>query len=100
MEQCKIGLENSLGTGYIIPLGPVNLVCVVTSRGLVGCGAFDVAALDGFDYPAARVKPVKSASIESIEDLLTGEIREANTSAEKLGVKIGMSGKEALDLLS
>jgi uncharacterized protein YunC (DUF1805 family) len=100
MQQHTVRLKNSEGTGYVIPLGPVNLVCVVTSKGLVGCGAFDVGALASFDYPAARVRPTRSASIENIDDLLVGKIREVNTFAENLGVKIGMSGKEALDLLS
>ncbi|HOP66106.1 MAG TPA: YunC family protein [Methanoregulaceae archaeon] len=100
MQQYTVKLKNSSGTGYIIPLGPVNLVCIVTSKGLVGCGAFDVAALATFDYPAARVRPTRSASIETIDDLLDGTIREANKNAEDLGVKTGMSGKEALDLLS
>lgn len=100
MQQKQIQLKNSSGTGYVIPLGPVNLVCVVASKGFVGCGAFDVTALDKFHYPAARVKPSRSASIETIDDLLNGQIREANISAENLGVKIDMSGKAALDLLS
>jgi len=100
MQQYTVNLKNSPGTGYVIPLGPVNLVCMVTSRGLVGCGAFDVGALAGFDYPAARVRPTRSSSIVTIDDLLEGTIRETNKPAENLGVKIGMSGKEALDLLS
>ena len=100
MQQHTVRLKNSDGEGYVIPLGPVNLVCVVASKGLVGCGAFDIGALARFDYPAAKVRPTRSASIESIDDLLAGEIREVNPFAEKMGIKIGMSGKEALDLLS
>ncbi len=98
--QEKIALKNSDATGYVIPAGPVNLVMVMAQHGMVGCGAFDVAALDNFGYPAARVKPSRGSSIASIEDLLAGEIKESNQAAMKLGVKEGMSGKEALDLLS
>lgn len=83
----------------MIPLGPVNLVAVVTEVGLVGCGAFDVMALSSFGYPAARVLPSKGSSIASIEDLLEGIIKEANPGAEKRGVRMGMSGRQALDLL-
>lgn len=98
--QEKITLKNSDATGYVIPAGPVNLVMIVTEHGMVGCGAFDVAALNNFGYPAARVKPSRGPSIASLDDLLAGEIKEVNLAAMKLGVTEGMSGKEALDLLS
>jgi uncharacterized protein YunC (DUF1805 family) len=95
-----IPLKNSKGTGYVIPLGPVNLVWVVARKGLVGCGAIDVAALGKFGYPAARVRPAHGDAIATLDDLVSGVIREANRPAELLGVQIGISGKEALDLLS
>jgi uncharacterized protein YunC (DUF1805 family) len=100
MKQDEINLKNSVGTGYILPLGPVNLVWVIARRGLVGCGAFDVAALEKFGYPAARVRPAHGDTISSLEDLVSGVIKEANIPAQQQGVSIGMSGKEALDLLS
>lgn len=99
MEQIKVQLAKKQADGYVIALGPVNLVAVVTDVGMVGCGAFDVAALNNFGYPAARVRPSHGSSIASIEDLLKGIIKDANPTAEKLGLKIGQSGREALDLL-
>jgi Uncharacterized conserved protein len=98
--QEKITLKNPDATGYVIPAGPVHLVMVIAEHGMVGCEAFDVAALNNFGYPAARVKPSRGTSIASLDDLLAGEIKESNQAAMKLGVKEGMSGKEALDLLS
>ena len=98
--QEKITLKNSDATGYVIPAGPVHLVMVIAQHGMVGCGAFDVAALNNFGYPAARVKPSPGSSISSLDDLLAGEIRESNQAALKLGVNVGMNGKKALDLLS
>jgi len=93
----KVQLTNKEADGYVIPLGPVNLVGVMTDVGMVGCGAFDVAALDNFSYPAARVKATRGTSIATIDDLLVGEVKDANEAAGKLGVKVGMSGREALD---
>jgi uncharacterized protein YunC (DUF1805 family) len=66
---------------------------------MIGCGAFDVAALERFRYPAAKVKPTRGPSIADLEDLLAGEVKDANGAAASLGVAVGMSGKEALDLL-
>ena len=99
MIQTKVQLARKQADGYVIPLGKVNLVNVVTDVGMVGCEAFDVAALNNFGYPAARVKPTRSSSIATIDDLLEGVIKEANDAAAKMGIKVGMSGKEALDLL-
>jgi uncharacterized protein YunC (DUF1805 family) len=93
----KVQLTNKQADGYVIPLGPVNLVSVVTDMGMVGCGAFDVAALDHFGYPAARVKATRGTSVATIDDLLVAEVKDANAAAIKLGVKVGMSGREALD---
>ena len=95
----EIQLTKKRADGYVIPLGPINLVNVVTDTGLVGCGAFDVSALDNFSYPAAKVKSATGGPIATIEDLLSGVVKEANSAASKRGVKIGMTGREALDLL-
>ena len=100
MNQEEIPLINSVGTGYVLPLGPVNLVWVIARKGLIGCGAIDVAALGRFEYPAARVRPASGTMIATLDDLLSGVIKEANPAAERLGVRAGMKGKEALDLLS
>lgn len=100
MDIERVSLKNSDGEGFVIPAGPVNLVGVVAARGLVGCGAIDVAALEKFGYPAARVKPTSGQSIATVSDLLAGVVKEANAAAHKCGVTEGMSGKEALDLLS
>jgi uncharacterized protein YunC (DUF1805 family) len=97
----KVQLAKKQADGYVIPLGlgKVNLVSVVTDVGMVGCGAFDVAALNNFGYPAARVRPSRGSSIATIEDLLQGIVKEVNPAAEMLGLKVGMAGREALDLL-
>jgi len=99
MVHQKVQLTNKQADGYIIPLGPANIVCVITDVGMVGCGAFDVMALDAFGYPAVRVKSTSGNPIAVIDDLLAGVVKETNTEAVKLGINIGMSGKEALDLL-
>ena len=66
---------------------------------MVGCGAFDVMAFDAFDYPAVRVKSTSGNPIATIDDLLAGVVKDANAEATKLGINIGISGREALDKL-
>lgn len=95
MEHTLIQLTHKTGDGYVvIPMGPFNLVCIKTDIGMVGCGAFDVGALDPFDYPAARISGVATP-----DDLLTGIIKEANTAAARRGIQAGMTGREALEPL-
>ena len=95
----KVQLTNKQADGYVIPLGPVNLVVIITDIGMVGCGAFDVEALGNFDYPAARVKATRGTSIATIDDLLSGAVKDANSPATRLGAKVGMTGREALDCM-
>ncbi len=99
MNHIKVHLSGKQADGYVIALGPVNLVNVVTDVGMVGCGAFDVAALNNFCYPAAKVRPAQGNSIATIDDLLQGIVKEVNPAAEKLGLKVGLTGREALKLL-
>jgi len=99
MCDVKVQLPGKVARGLVFPLGPANLVAVVTDNGMVGCGAFDVAALEKFQYPAARVRPSKGDSIATIDDLLEGIVKDANGPAQARGVKIGMTGREALGKL-
>jgi uncharacterized protein YunC (DUF1805 family) len=95
----KVDLGGKKARGFVYPLGPVNLVGVVTDHGMVGCGAFDVAALEKSSYPAARVRPSKGDSVATIDDLLDGIVKDANAPAQARGVTVGMTGREALGKL-
>ena len=99
MNCTKVQLARKQAEGYVIPLGPVNLVMVITDVGMVGCGAFDIAALNNFGYPAAKVRPARGSFIGTIEDLMRGIVKEVNPAAAEQGLKLGITGKEALDLL-
>jgi uncharacterized protein YunC (DUF1805 family) len=99
MQQVDVRLTRKIAEGYIIPLGPANLVAIKTDVGMIGCGAFDVAALDSFSYPAAKVRPSIGPSIVDTDDLLKGIVKEANRSAIGRGIKNGMTGRAALELL-
>jgi uncharacterized protein YunC (DUF1805 family) len=99
MELEKVQLTRKVAEGFVIPLGPANLVAVKTDVGMVGCGAFDVAALDSFSYPAAKVRPSIGPSIVDVNDILKGIVKEANRSAIGRGIRTGMTGRQALELL-
>jgi uncharacterized protein YunC (DUF1805 family) len=94
----KVQLSKKQADGYITPLGTVNMVNAMTDVGMVCCGVFDVGAMEGFGYPAVKVKG-SSGPIANVDDLLKANVIEANPSAEKLGVKVGITGRDALELL-
>jgi uncharacterized protein YunC (DUF1805 family) len=77
--------------GYCFPLGPANLVFVKTPAGLVGCGFFDMAVFAGKDIAAAKI-----TGIADIEGLLSGTVVQVTPAAEKLGIRTGMDGAEAV----
>ncbi len=94
-----IKLKNKVAEGYVIPLGSINIVMAATDVGGIFCGAFDVSALEKFDYPAARVKPMQKESIQSVEDLLEGVVAQVNKKAADLGIEVEMTGEDALNLM-
>lgn len=96
MEERKFSLKGHEITGYIIPIGDVNLVFARTTKGVVGCGAIDVTALEKFKIPAVKVRPSTGDSIRNIEDLMKGSVAVVNSYAQELGVTADMSGEEAL----
>jgi uncharacterized protein YunC (DUF1805 family) len=99
MIERRILLQQKEGIGYVIPLGPVSLVFIVTKIGLIGCGAFDTVALNRFGYPAARARPSRGNVIATLEDLLEGAVKDANECATARGIREGMPVRDALDLL-
>ncbi len=94
-----IQLRNQAAEGYVIPVGSVNIVFIKTEEGMIGCGAFDITALERFGVPAAKMKPVAGPSITSIDEILEAVVREVNEPAAERGITIGMTGKEAFELL-
>jgi uncharacterized protein YunC (DUF1805 family) len=83
----------------VVPLGPASLVLARTPTGVLACGAIDPVPLGRLGIAAARVRPTRGPSVTDLEDLLAGEVTEANSAAKDRGVSVGMSGREAVALL-
>ena len=97
MKQETIQLRGKTAQAFEIPVGPVNLVFATTGNSLIGCGLIDPMVFDRFNYPAARLKATTGPLIVTVADLLVAEVREANATAQKRGVVVGMPGKDALE---
>jgi len=97
MESKKIQLSNGEAQGYSAPCGPFNVIFATTGKGMIACGAFDVIALEKFNFPA--VKMTKEGGIKTIDGLTEAHAVLVNTLAQAQGITEGMSGLECLEKL-
>ena len=72
---------------------------ILTEAGLVGCGIYDVKTAAVFDQAVAIARGTPQKPLVNPEDLLDAKIVEATPQAQQLGIKIGMPGREAVELL-
>lgn len=70
-----------------------------TGRGVVGCGIYDVDIAGEFGMAFAIARGTPEKPLREPEDLLGAKIVGLSKVAEELGIKLGMSGAEALDVL-
>src|SRR5262249_12151537 len=88
---CATGISNRWRNGQYCAL--------LTEAGLVGCGIYDVKTASelGQAVPIARGTPQQP--LVNPEDLYEAVIVDATPQAKALGIQIGMTGREAVELL-
>jgi uncharacterized protein YunC (DUF1805 family) len=96
----KIKVQDNELIGHIIELGPVNLVFAIGKTGLAACGAFDVDALDKFNYPAVKIAGKANMGIKDLQDLVKGTVSHANKNAQKLKITKGQNAQQAIKKLA
>ena len=88
---CAIGISNRWQKG--------QYCTILTEAGLVGCGIYDVKTAAEFGQAVAIARGTPQKPLVNPEDLLDAKIVEATPQAKELGIKIGMPGREAVELL-
>jgi uncharacterized protein YunC (DUF1805 family) len=74
--------------------------CVLlTKAGLVGCGIYDIKTAAEFGQAIAIARGTPQNPLVEPEDLFNAKIVEATPKARELGVRIGMTGREAVETL-
>lgn len=94
MREITIQIKNISVTGFEINLYKANLVLAKAPKGFVACGYLDLNVAEKFGDAACLVR-----GISTVEDLLKAKIVNVTTAAAGLGIKVGMSGQEALELM-
>ncbi|MEM3596670.1 MAG: DUF1805 domain-containing protein [Candidatus Bathyarchaeia archaeon] len=90
VELLRVGSKACLGVRVELPNSPPLLV-VVADKGFVMCGFLNVEAAERLGVAAAMVSGVKT-----FEDVLRSSVKAVTSGAGALGVRVGMSGEEAL----
>jgi uncharacterized protein YunC (DUF1805 family) len=88
---CAIGISNRWHQG--------QYCMILTEAGLVGCGIYDVKTAAEFGQAIAIARGTPANPLVNPEDLFDAKIVDATPKAKELGVKVGMTGREAVELL-
>ena len=88
---CAIGISNRWHHG--------QYCTILTEAGLVGCGIYDIKTAAEFDQAVAIARGTPQKPLVNPEDLFEASIVDATPQARKLGIQIGMTGRQAVELL-
>src|SRR5262245_39130379 len=88
---CAIGVSNRWHKG--------QYCTILTEAGLVGCGIYDVKVAAEFGQAVAIARGTPAKPLVNPEDLFEAKIVDATPQAKSLGIQIGMTGREAVELL-
>ena len=94
MQVVQVRLKNGTVLGIRIDLNIAPILVMKADKGFVMCGYLNIDAAEKMGDVAARVSGVRT-----FEDVLEARINQATTKANGLGIKEGMTGREALELL-
>lgn len=72
---------------------------ILTESGIVGCGIYDLKTAAEFGQAIAIAKGTPENPLVEPEDLFDAKIVGATPKAESLGIKTGMTGREATELM-
>ena len=72
---------------------------IITAAGIVGCGIYDIATPAEFGQAIAIARGTPVNPLVEPEDLYDALIVNCTPQAKSLGVEVGMTGREAVELM-
>jgi catechol 2,3-dioxygenase-like lactoylglutathione lyase family enzyme/uncharacterized protein YunC (DUF1805 family) len=72
---------------------------ILTPAGIVGCGIYDLHTPAEFDQAIAIAKGTPANPLVEPEDLLDARIVGVTPKAESYGIRVGVTGREAVELM-
>ena len=92
-------MENGSAIGISHQWAGGQYCAILTDVGLVGCGIYDIRSATTFNQAVAIARGTPQNPLKEPEDLFDAKIVEASPQAEALGVKRGMTGREAVEAM-
>ncbi|MBS4173951.1 DUF1805 domain-containing protein [Bacillus sp. FJAT-49736] len=78
-----------------VALPKTNLLTISNDKGYIMCGALDVALLNN-RLKDRNIIAGRAVGVKTVEELLNAPLESITWEAEKLGITVGMTGKDAL----
>lgn len=72
---------------------------ILTARGIVGCGIYDLPTAAEFSLAIAIARGTPAKPLVEPEDLFAAKIVGVTPQAEAMGIRVGITGKEAVELM-
>jgi uncharacterized protein YunC (DUF1805 family) len=72
---------------------------ILTEGGIVGCGIYDLKTAAEFDLAIAICKGTPAKPLVDPEDLFESKIVGVTPKAEAMGIRTGVTGREAVELM-
>ncbi len=93
-----MSFENGVALGISNRWRKGQYCVILTEAGLIGCGIYDMKTPAEFGQAIAIARGTPQKPLVDPEDLLDAAIVDATPQAKELGVRIGMTGREAVEL--
>lgn len=95
----ELQFENGTAIGISNRWEQGQYCTILTTAGIVGCGIYDLETAAEFGQAIAIAKGTPENPLVEPEDLYNAKIVGTTPKAESFGIQIGMTGKEAAELM-
>ncbi|QDU38675.1 hypothetical protein Mal4_30050 [Maioricimonas rarisocia] len=95
----ELSFENGTAIGISNRWNGGQYCSILTEAGIVGCGIYDLATATEFGQAIAIAKGTPEIPLVEPEDLFDAPIVGCTPRAEEIGVRPGMTGREAAELM-
>ncbi|MGC4378745.1 DUF1805 domain-containing protein [Fictibacillus sp. Mic-4] len=95
LEMNPIFIEGHPYTAVTLRLPKTNFMVIYNEKGYISCGALDVSLLNE-KLADRKIIAARAVGVRTIEQLLEAPLESITYEAENIGIKVGMTGKDAL----
>ncbi len=94
-----IKLDNGYVVGVEVNYPKTKLLSIIAPGiGYIMCGVLYIEAMDEL-HPEREIIAARITDVRSFEDLLKAEVKEMTKKAAQIGIKQGITGEEALNIM-